>query len=249
MMSKKWTVLTLTLLLAALVAGIAIPSAEAAPPRQDDAGTRTITVTGLGTAYGAPDIVTVGLGVEAVNSDIKAAMDDTTARMNAVMQTLQDNGIAREDIRTEHFSIYQEYNGPMGPDGQNQARNYRVSNGVTLTVREVGRVSEILAAAVEAGANMVNYIQFNIEDRAALQDEARANAVENAQARAEHLAGLLGLAVGEPLEIVENSDIYGPVGMGGGGGVAYAQAAPPISEGQLSVNMAVEITFALVPAN
>lgn len=245
---KKWTLLAITLLLVAVIAGTALPAAEAAPLRQADAETRTITVTGIGTAYGAPDIVMVGLGVEAINENIQVAMDDTTARMNAVMQALMENGVAREDIRTDRFSIYQEYSGQMSPDGQ-QPQAYRVSNGVTIIVRQVDQVSTILAAAVNAGANMVNYIQFDIEDRTPMQDTARANAVENAQARAEHLAGLMGLAVGEPLEIVENNDVYSPVGMGGGGGAGYAANAVPISEGQLSVNMAVTVTYALVPAN
>jgi uncharacterized protein len=245
MSTKKSLLLLVTLLLAVSTLWIGAPSASA----QGDPVARTITVTGYGTAYGAPDIVMVGLGVEAVNADIKAAMDDTTTRMNAVMQALQNNGVAPEDIRTENFSIWQDYGyGPVEPGQQSEA-NYRVSTSVTITVRNVDRAGDLLAVAVDAGANVVNYIQFDIEDRGALQAEARGNAVADAQARAEHLAGLLGMAVGEPLEIVEGGDFYGPMyGGGGGGGVGYAEAAP-ISEGQLSVNMQVTITFALVPAN
>ncbi|MCD4686940.1 MAG: SIMPL domain-containing protein [Anaerolineae bacterium] len=245
MSTKKNLLLLVTLLLAVSTLWIGAPSANA----QGDAAMRTITVTGYGAAYGAPDIVMLGLGVEAVNVDIKAAMDDTTARMNAVMLALQDNGVAVEDIRTEHFSIWQDYGyGPMEPGMQGDA-SYRVSTSVTITVRNVARVGDLLALAVDAGANIVNYIQFDIEDRAVLQAEARGSAVADAQARAEHLAGLLGMAVGEPLEIIEGGDFYGPMPMGGGGGgIGFAEAAP-IGEGQLSVNMQVTITFALVPAN
>lgn len=245
MSTKKNVLLLVTVLLVVSTLWIGAPRASA----QGDPVGRTITVTGYGTAYGAPDIVMVGLGVESVNVDIKTAMDDTTTRMNAVMQALQDNGVAREDIRTEQFSIWQDYGyGPVEPGMQSDA-SYRVTTSVTITVRDVDRVGELLAVAVDAGANIVNYIQFDIEDRDALQAEARGNAVTDAQARAEHLAGLLGMAVGKPLEIVESGDYYGPMyGGGGGGGGGYADAAP-ISEGQLSVNMQVTITFALVPAN
>lgn len=245
-MSTKKNLLVLVILL------LVVSTLWAGAPKalaQDDVATRTITVTGYGVAYGAPDIVMVGLGVETVNADIRAAMDNTTARMNAVMQALQDNGVAVEDIRTEHFSIWQDYGyGPVEPGMQGNA-NYRVSTSVAIIVRDVARVGDLLAVAVDAGANIVNYIQFDIEDRAALQAEAREGAVADAQARAEHLAGLLNMAVGGPLEIIEGGDYYGPMLMGGGGGGMGGADAAAISQGQLSVNMQVTITFALVPAN
>lgn len=246
MSARKSLVLVMVLALtAASFAWAGAHSVAAAPPQQD-AGARTITVTGFGTAYGAPDIVMVGLGVESVNADIKAAMDETTSHMNAIIAAMQENGIAREDIRTEYFSIYQDYS-QVGPQASSD-RVYRVSTSVTITVRQVDLVSDLLATAVDAGANIVNYIQFDIENRDELQAEARGLAVEDAGARAAHLAGLMGLSVGEPLTIVEGSDSYGPVMRGGGGGMGYAEAAA-ISEGQLSVNMSVTITFALVPAS
>lgn len=246
MSAKKALALVMVVALAAAsVAWAGAQSAAAAPPQQD-AESRTITVTGFGTAYGAPDVVMVGLGVESVNADVKAAMDETTSRMNAIIAAMQESGIAREDIRTEYFSIYQDY-GPMGPQSASNERVYRVSTSVTITVRQVDRVSDLLATAVDAGANIVNYIRFDIENRDELQAEARGLAVEDAQARAAHLAGLMGLGVGESLTIVESGDTYGPVGRGGGG-MGFADSAA-ISEGQLSVNMSVTITFALVPAS
>jgi hypothetical protein len=189
--------------------------------------------------------------VDGLNEDILVAMDDVNARMNAVTQALQAGGVAPEDIRTEYFSIYQDY-GPYGqPEpGAEVKPSYRVSTSVAVTVRETDNVGELLAAAVSAGANIVNYIQFDIEDRAGLQADARELAVADAQTRAEHLAGILGMSVGEPLQVTEGSDLYGPFpgGYGGGGGGPAVAAAPAISEGQLSVSMSVTITFALQPA-
>jgi uncharacterized protein len=225
-------------------------SAEAAPPRQDDLPVHTITVTGTGTAFGAPDIVRVGLGVEASNQDILAAMEDTNARMNAVIQALENGGVAAEDIRTENYSIYQDYSygpSPMDTGGQ-PAPTYRVSIGVNVTVRNPDQVGELLAAAVSAGANMVNYLQFDINDRATLESEARSLAVTDALDRAEQLAGQLGLIVGDPVRVVEGGSDYNPRLYGGGGGMDMAASAPPISQGTLSVNMSVTITYELLPA-
>jgi uncharacterized protein YggE len=248
------------------VALLAVPIVQsspvlAAPPSQDDApdagDQRTITVTGYGVAYGAPDVVQVGLGVESLNADILVAMDDVTARMNAVMDVLEQNGVEATDIRTESFYIYQEYpygqppmpvEGAEGSTGTDQPQTvFRVSTTVAVTVRQTENIAPVLAAAVNAGANMVNYIQFNIEDRQALESEARGLAVDDARTRAEELASLMGLSVGEPLRVAEGDLYNNPIFYGGGGGMGAAQAAPPpISQGQLSVNMTVNVTFALV---
>ncbi|MCL4238305.1 MAG: SIMPL domain-containing protein [Anaerolineae bacterium] len=218
--------------------------ASAAPQQQAGESPRTITVTGYGSAFGAPDIVMLGLGVEVVNADIVAAMDETTARMNAVMDALKAGGVAAEDIRTDHYSIYQDYGYNPASTGEMGQPQYRVSVGVTVIVRQTETVGELLASAVQAGANMVNYLQFDIEDRAGLEAEARDLAVADAQSRASLLAAALGLSVGEPLTITEGGNVYGPpIGLGGGG-AAYAESAA-ISQGTLRVDMQVTITFAL----
>jgi uncharacterized protein YggE len=225
--------------------------AEAAPSQQSqNPGDHTITVTGYGIAYGAPDIVTMGLGVQASNTDILTAMDDTSTRMQAVTQALKDGGVAAEDIRTDNYSIYQDYGKVPQPDAtgdqSQQEPTYNVSISVTVTVRDPNKVGDLLSAAVSAGANMVNYIQFDIANRTVLESEARSQAVDDAKGRADQLANLIGMQVGEPLNVVESGGYTpGPMYGGGGGGVAAA-AVPPISQGQLSVSMSVTITYALV---
>ncbi len=238
---------TLAVLVAVLAGALKLSAqpASAAPQQQAGESPRTITVTGYGSAFGAPDIVTLGLGVEIVNTDIVAAMDETTARMNAVTEALKAGGVAAEDIRTDHYSIYQDYSYSPTAMGETPSEpQYRVSVGVTVTVRETETVGELLAAAVQAGANMVNYLQFDIEDRAGLEAEARNLAVADAQSRAGLLAAALGLSVGEPLSITEGGSVYPVVGLGGGSSAAYAEAAA-ISQGTLRVDMQVTITFAL----
>jgi hypothetical protein len=252
MLNKKHFMLVVVAVLLAspVLWGAGSHRAEAAPLRQD-AGQRTITVTGFGVAYGAPDIVMVSLGVQSSNTDIMAAMTETNTKMEAIIAAVQASGIAPEDIRTDNFSIYQDYgySAPMMDSsmGSDQGQPiYRVSIGVTITIRAPEKVGEVLATAVGAGANMVNYIQFDIANRAALQSDARQLAVTDAKARAEELAGLLSLKVGEALSVTENGESYGGPYPMGGGGAAMDSVAPPISQGTLSVSMSVTITFALV---
>jgi uncharacterized protein YggE len=246
MSAKKFLMITVAL---ALLAVPMLPTAAAAPPTQDTGAPHTLTVTGYGTAYGAPDVVQVGLGVDTSNADIQVAMNDASNLMNAVMQALEANGVDQKDIRTDSFNVYQDNSQPApgGPQAQAGEPIYRVSTSVSVTVRQTDKVGDVLAAAVNAGANAVNYIQFSIEDRTALESQARQLAVTDARARAEELAGLLGVTLGEPLQVSEGSSGPTPV-YGGGVSMAASVAAPPISQGTLSVDMSVTITYAISSA-
>lgn len=240
--------LSLVLIAALLLALPFMQVANAAPPQQDNSQERTVTVTGFGLAYGSPDIAQIGLAVESSNEDVMVAMESTNQRMNAVLQALQAAGVAAEDIRTTNFSIYQDYpyGFPEGQGGERPAATYRVSNNINVTVRDTNQVADLLAVAVSSGANIVNFVQFDIANRGELESEARLLAVEDARDRADQLAAALGFSVGQAVRINETTDFYGPVGLGGGGGDVMAASAPPISQGQLSVSMSVQITFELV---
>ncbi len=209
---------------------------------QEPSGQRSITVTGYGVAYGSPDIARVGLGVETSNTDVQVALEEANTRLAAVISALREAGIAEADIQTNYFSIYQDYYGGS-PEGRGEP-TYRVSSSVNVRVRNTDQVGELIAEAVDAGANIVNFVEFNIADRAALESDARELAIADARARAEEIASLLGLTVGEPLRVVEGpevsvmSDFYGRGGAGAAG-------APPIEQGALSVSMSITITYAV----
>lgn len=233
------------LALALVLGGVASPASAQGP---DDTA-RTIQVTGFGSASGSPDVALVQLGVQLFASDLGQAVTDANDTMEAVIAALEAEGVASEDIRTTNFSIYQEsgFPPPMPMDGEAQTEvqnRYVVNNVVEVRVRDLDRISDVMQAALDAGANNVYGLNFGLDDSASLEAEARTLAVEDARERAQALADAFGLAVGDPISIREGGDdVFGPraafdLGAGGGG--------PVISEGQLSVNMQVTVTFELV---
>lgn len=235
-MFKKLMLLTVALLLALPVFGAAAPAAAQEPPE----GERSITVTGYGVAYGTPDIARLGLGVEKSNADVQVALEETNESLESVLSTLREAGIADADIQTNYFSIYQDYYGGS-PEGRGEP-TYRVSSSVNVRVRDTAQVGVLIAAAVDAGANIVNFVEFSILDRNALESEARELAIEDARARADEIAEALGLTVGAPLRVVEGSQYGVPFenyGRGGAGGASVSS----IEQGVLSVNMAITVTY------
>ena len=236
----------LTVKLSLLLALVAMLGLAIAPTAAQDLPTNSITVTGYGQAFGAPDVAYVEVGVDVADKDVNVAFTRANDTMNAVTEALKGLGIAPEDLRTTNISVYSDYYNPE-TGGNDPEPTYRVNNTLRVTVRDISQASEVISTAVNAGANTVYNLSFGIADTAELEQQARAQAVEDARVRAQNLAELTGVTLGEPIIITEFSGNQLPpipyradaaaMGLGGGGA--------PVETGQLSVNVQVDITFAI----
>jgi hypothetical protein len=207
---------------------------------------RTITVSGIGQAFGTPDTAYITFGVDQVSADINESVTGARGTLADIITALEAAGIARADIQTTNFNVYPEdrFNPTTGqPTGE---RIFRTTLGVSVTVRNLDNTSAIISAALDAGANRIDGLSFGIADVTALETEARTSAAANARARADELAGAFGVSVGEVVTIIEGSNFGGiplpaarqDMGMGMGGNM---QIVP----GQLSVMVQVTVTYAL----
>lgn len=236
-------ILVLGLALAACNA--AMPTQAAAPAQQSGTAAGGITVVGQGTAYGQPDQATVIVGVDTFAPTVAEATSQNQATLDSVMAALDAQGIAAEDIQTTNYSLYAEQiYGEKGPEG---IAGYRVSNQVNVKIRDISKVGDVLGAVTEAGANAIYGVNFSVADPAALEAEARAVAMADAEKRAQSLAELGNVTLGD---IVIISEVVGqpvmPLAMGGGGyAMEMAASAPGISPGQLSYQVQVQVTYAI----
>ena len=216
------------------------------PSANTQAGTTSggITVVGQGEAFGTPDKATVQVGVEVFAPVVSEATSQNEATIARIMTALDNMGIPAEDVQTTNYSLWAEQiYGERGPEG---IAGYRVTNQVNVTIRDIDQVSAVLSAVIDAGANSIYGIQFSVADPARLEAVARAAAVADARARAESLAGLANVQLGDVTVI---SEVIGqpvmPMGLGGGMVMAEMAAAPSVSPGQLSYSIQVQVTFGI----
>jgi hypothetical protein len=205
-----------------------------------------ISVTGSGTVYGEPDIATVELGVNIANQSLEIATNEANAVITKLMDTLKASGIDAKDIRTSYFNIWvdQGYN----PEGELMTPTYRVGNTLMVTIRDISKVGAILSQSIAAGANAVNSVQYSIADTTKLAEQARALAVQDARARAEHLAKLAGVSLGELVMVNDVSG--GPVyAVAAGPMAAMGAETIPVSGGTLAVTVMIELRYTLGPKN
>jgi uncharacterized protein len=226
-------------------AGAPASSGSAAPER-------SLTVVGEGLVREAPDIARTTLGVEATAPSAVAATRDAATRIAAVIAAVKGLGVEDRDVQTSAFTIRSErFNTPAPAAGSPPGLTpltYVASSSVSVTIRGTARASEILDAAVSAGANEVWGVSFAHSDEEALRTRARALAVTDARARAEGLARAAGVALGAVLSIDEvGLQPFGRV-MAQGSAARRDVDAIPIENGELTISDRIQIVFAIEPA-
>ena len=232
------------LLVAAALSLIALLSALTAANAQDTlTATRpaTITVSGTGVAYGAPDLAVLEVGVSVYGPDVRTALADADTQMAAVRDAVIAAGVALEDIRTVGLNVWRDER--TNQDGEITIERYQVNHSYQVRVQDVDTVGEVLAAAVEAGANAIGGINFTIADVEALAGEARALAMSDAASRARELADLAGVTLGSVTAISEHD-----AGAIGGYQTAtrfQAAAMSSVESGQLAVSITVSVSYAI----
>jgi uncharacterized protein YggE len=224
-----------------------VPSKSPTPKSETTAG--TITVVGVGKVMVVPDVVKVQLGVETISNTVAAATAENDKVMKAVLAALKKEGVADKDVQTAYYSIYPEYEQSQpGKEAQSpKIIGYRVSNSVTVTIRDtkdMKKVSAVLEAVVTAGVNSVGGITFSLENPQAVEDQGRKLAVADAKRRAEDLATLTGVTLGPVIQVSEvisgppvvTRQNVAPAALGGGASIV---------PGEQEYIISIQITYAI----
>ena len=206
-----------------------------------------ITVSGEGKATATPDVAILSLGISTLRPTVAEARDEAATVMQSLIDSVKGNGVAEKDIQSTQLSIYPEYDYSIVSTPK--IIGYRVTNTVTVKVRDINKTSDVLDSAVAAGGDLtqVQGISFTIDDPTELKDQAREDAVNDAKARAQRLADTAGVKLGDPIAIVESSVTPPtPLTYAARGDLAGAEAAKtPIETGELDINLTVQVVFAI----
>ena len=204
---------------------------------------RQINVSGVGKVYLAPDIAYIYVGVHTQNSEVAAALSENNQQAQQISSTLTGLGIAAEDIQTSAFNVYPQQN--YNPDGSQGDITYAVDNTVNVKVRDLQKLGDILNAVVANGANSINGISFDVENRTDAEAQARKLAVQDAQAKAKELADLSGVELGELVSVSASAPSAPSPVYSVKGGAAAMDASVPVAAGQLVIEIDANMTYAI----
>lgn len=209
----------------------------------------TVVTTGEHVSRVAPDMAVVTVVAEARAKVPREAQRANAATMTAVQQRLKALGIADAAMQTRSVDLQPEHD---YTDGRQVLRGYVARNVLEVRVDGVDRVTEIVDAAVGAGASRVEGLRFELKDRDRLQREALTKAVEDGLARAAAMAKGAGRSLGAVLRIDDGRAPIAPeprVMLGAR--MAMAEAAmpappeTPVQAGEIEVSARVTVVVRL----
>ncbi|PLW82040.1 hypothetical protein CWI75_13235 [Kineobactrum sediminis] len=209
-----------------------------------------VRVMGEGTASLAPDLALLELTVTREADTASEALSANSTAMQEVLRAMREEGIAERDLQTAQFSIQPRYHhSPRKPSGEQeppQIVGYRVSNTLSVRVRNIDRVGAILDRSVALGVNEGGNIQFGNDDPTAALAQARTEAVTDAINRAETLTAAAGVKLGKILEISEQSLQPRPMPMARAEMMrSVADTAVPVAGGENTYRVQVNMVLAI----
>lgn len=237
MIRPRYVALLLAVAAAAVGMAACTDSTGAAPAR-------TVTVIGTGEAQAPPDQARINAGVQSVADTVIAASRDNEEKVRKIMDALAQKGIEKADVGTTDYSIWAQQN---FENDQTTITGYHVSNVVVVTIKDIAKVGDVLAAITNAGANTVHGIDFSVSDTEALEIEAQERAMADARRRAESLVALADVALGDVMTLSTNTGpSYGPMMMESRAmRMSDSAPTPTITPGQQSVSVQVQVTYAI----
>ena len=205
------------------------------------------TVTGVGKTTVIPDIALVSVGVTSQGQTVKLAQKDLNTKMDAISKAVKQLGVDAKDIKTENYSINPRY------DYQTSVQRiigYDANSSLTIKVRDMDKANDVIDASTANGANQVNGVSFDVDDRTKAENEARTLAVADAKKKAEIAAKTVGFTLGTIVnysEGVNNGDpvprmMYAKTAMEAGGDQAVPSTIEPGSnEIIIQVNLSYQL--------
>jgi len=167
---------------------------------------RSMTLTGQGQVTVVPDVAVIHLGIQSTGEDLAVVQSANAQLSQDILDALRRMGIT--DIKTFQYSIdkYYEYNNGTPID-----RGYTVRNILEIKTGDMDLVGDFIDKAVNAGANIVDMISFEVSNPDLYYQQALNLAVMNAIEKAKSIANNLEIQVEPiPTKITESSSMPRP---------------------------------------
>ena len=206
---------------------------------------RSVAVSGTGHAEVASDVAILRLGVETQAATAIQAMEQNSEQTRALLAALTAQGIEDKYLKTESITLHPRYDYSQNKGGERvrQLLGYTATNLVSARIGKLDRVGTAVDAAIKAGGNRVESIQFDVADPTEALRVAREAAWQNALAQAKQLAELAGARLGQVMSMESHQGAPGPVH--NIESRALRSAATPVQGGQQKLSVQVNVKWAL----
>lgn len=185
--------------------------ALAATSAESAAAASGIYVSATGEIEAEPDYAVVSLGVNTTEETSAKARNVNATTLAKVTAALKKQGVAEKDIKNEYVNMYTEYD---YTSGKQTISGYTVSNSLSIYIRNLDKLGETVNAALEAGANNLSNVYYEVNNRDAYYAKAVKKAMDSARKKADIIAKEAGLTLGAVTSVNESGYDYPSYGGG-----------------------------------
>lgn len=203
----------------------------AAPVLADTAREGRIVVSGSGKVERAPDYANIHVAVTTRAENVVEAVDLNNDAVEAALARLEARGIAREDIETAGFRVFETPEHRRNDDALREAPGFTATHQLRIRTRDIDEVGALAGDILGLEGMTFQGLGFALDDDAQAQDDARRRAVEDATRQARVLAEAAGVSLGRLMLV----------------GDAAASAISPRSEGLMMARMDAASAVPIVP--
>jgi uncharacterized protein YggE len=199
--------------------------------------TSAISVSGYAEITAEPNEATLYMGATSQGITADAAQRATASAMDSIMSAVASAGVSGDDIETYSLSVEPLYDW----DEWREITGYEATHILKIKTEDMGAVGDIISAAVSAGANVIDSIDYSVdrETEASLKAELLGKASLDARAKAESMAGTLGVRLVRIKSASESVSFY-PYR-------SFAEAASPMAgevpPGKVELSGSVSIEY------
>jgi uncharacterized protein YggE len=229
----------------ALIGLILVASLKTLGPFNLSPQQELLTVSGTSQADVAPDEAILTLQVVSRGDNATSVSNENKQGLSDVMAALTGQGLPAGAVETTGLLLdrWTEWD----PKSQTMVeKGYEQTTTLKVTVTDIASVGSILDAAVNAGANSVQEIVFQLrpETEQKLKETALKEATTVAKAKAQVLADASGAKLGKIASLTETSEVrpwyYTPKAA-----AAETTAPTPISPEKVTVTANVNLAYEL----
>jgi uncharacterized protein YggE len=209
-----------------------------------------LTVSGSSVIYKPSDMFSMTIGVVTHNKDVKLAMNSNAKKMTPIFKTLADLGLTDKEYQTGSYSINPQYTPqPKSPppDWHSEISGYEVRNTIVIRTKKLDLVSAIIDAVSKDGANLIENVNFSLDNEDAAKSQAIAQAVAQARLYADSAAKAAGVKLGPIQQLTINPSMGSNPRTMKMYSSGVQETSTPISPGEVEVSSNVSIVYEIQP--
>ena len=144
-----------------------------------------IVTSGTASVDAVPDIATLAIEVNIAAKDAASAKKQADERVAQYLTFLEQNGVAKKDIRSANLRTQPDYD---YQNGKSILKGYQAVRTVEVTLRELDKLNALLDGALKAGLNEIRSVSLGVAKPDTYKDQARKAAIDDAVRQAQELA-------------------------------------------------------------